>query len=85
MKNKLSHKQLAAEIVGWYGALAILVAYMLVSFDVIEGDGLAYQFLNLTGAIGVLIIALYKKVKQSVLLNVFWALIAVVAIVNIIL
>lgn len=71
---------LVAEIVGWYGISAILLAYALVSFELIPASGIAFQFLNLTGAIGVIIIALHKNVMQSVVLNIFWAGVAVVAI-----
>lgn len=79
----MTKKQLFAEIAGWYGAIAIFVAYALVSFHVLLSDGLIFQILNLTGALGVLIIAAYKNVKQSVVLNIFWAAVALVAIANI--
>lgn len=85
MIKKMSKKQFAAEIAGWYGAIAILAGYALVTFDIVKGDSLVFQLLNLTGALGVLIIALYKKVGQSVILNVFWAAIAAIAIINILL
>ena len=80
MQNKITLKHLAAEIAGWYGALAILAAYTLVSFNMVASDGLAFQLLNLTGALGVLVISLYKKVGQSVVLNIFWAGVALIAI-----
>ena len=80
MKKKLSSKQLAAEIAGWYGTIAILAAYVFVSFGLISGDGIVFQLLNLTGAIGVIIIASYKKVAQSIVLNVVWSVVAIVAI-----
>ena len=83
MQKRISDKQLFAEIAGWYGAIAILAAYALVSFDLISGDGLFFQLLNLTGALGVIAIALYKKVRQSVVLNIFWGLVAVIAIIKI--
>lgn len=82
MKKQMSSKQLVAEIAGWYGAIAILAAYALVSFDLISSDGLAFQLLNLTGALGVIAIAVYKNVKQSVVLNIFWGIVAIVAIVR---
>lgn len=81
----MSSKQLFAEIAGWYGAVAILSAYILVSFTVISGDGVIFQLLNLTGALGIIAIAVHKKVKQSVVLNVFWAAVAIIALVRIIL
>lgn len=75
--------KLLVEVVGWYGALAILGAYFLVSFSMIESTGLVYQLLNLTGAIGIIAVSSYKKVWQSVSLNVIWGIIALVAIVQI--
>ena len=73
-------KNLKAEIAGWYGAVAILLAYILVSFELIAANGAVFQLLNLTGAIGIIIIAAYKNVKQSVVLNIFWAGVAIVAL-----
>lgn len=81
-ETKRSYR-LFAEIAGWYGAVAILAAYALVSFNVISGHSLVFQLLNLTGALGVIVISLYKKVKQSVILNIFWAGVAIVALVRI--
>ena len=71
---------LAAEILGWYGAIAILLAYALVSFSVIAGDSILFQLLNITGSIGLLLIAFAKRVYQSVILNIEWALIGTIAI-----
>ena len=63
------------EIYGWYGALAIIAAYALVSFSLIQPTSLTYQTLNVTGALGI-----YKKAYQPGILNMVWAIIAVVAI-----
>jgi uncharacterized YccA/Bax inhibitor family protein len=73
-----------AEIFGWYGAVAVLLAYALISFKVISASGYLYQILNLTGAIGIIVISLVKNVKQSVTLNVVWAIIAFVAIIGLV-
>jgi len=81
--KKISRKQLFAEIAGWYGTVVILAAYTLVSFDLISGDGLIFQLLNLTGALGIIAIATYKKMRQSIVLNIVWGIVAIVAIVNI--
>lgn len=72
-----------SEFCGWYGMIALIVAYFLVSFSWIAGDGLVYQLLNLTGGVGLLIVAASKGVVQSVILNFFWAIIGVIAIVRI--
>lgn len=67
---------------GWYGTLAIISAYFLNSFGIIEASSLAYQLLNATGAIGAILIGYYEKVWQSVSLNLVWLLIGIVAIVK---
>lgn len=72
-----------AEFCGWYGMIALIVAYFLVSFSWITGDGMIYQLLNLTGGIGLLIVAASKRVVQSVILNFFWAAIGIIAIARI--
>lgn len=69
-----------SELAGWYGVTAILVAYTLVSFEVLETDTLLYQLLNLTGALGIIITSLTKKDTQPVVLNVVWACVALIAI-----
>jgi hypothetical protein len=40
-------------VLGWYGVAAILSAYALVSFGVLQPDSWQYQVLNLTGAMGI--------------------------------
>ena len=72
-----------AEFCGWYGILALIVAYFLVSFGWIDGQGLIFQIINLTGGVGLLIVAASKGVLQSVILNFFWAIIGVIAIARI--
>jgi len=72
----------AAQIAGWYGTTAIVLAYVLVSFKVVTANGVIYQLLNLTGALGIISISLVKKVKQPAVLNIFWALIAVIALIT---
>lgn len=67
------------EGLGWYGAIAVLAAYLLLSMEVID-QGLVYQLLNVTGAAGIFAISLAKKTWQPVALNVIWALIALVAL-----
>lgn len=73
---------MVAEIAGWYGTFIILLAYGLVSFSLITGDSLIYQLMNITGSIGLLLIALVKKVYQSVTINIIWAVIGLVALVK---
>jgi hypothetical protein len=73
-----------AELFAWYGVAVILIAYALVSFDLLASDSLTYQILNATGAAGVMIISFMRRAYQPVVLNLVWTLIAVVAIVRIV-
>ena len=68
------------EAIGWYGPVALILAYALVSFDVITANSYAFQLLNLTGGAAIIVTAWAKKVLQSVVLNIFWCIIALVAI-----
>ena len=70
-----------AEIAGWYGTIAIVLAYILVSFKAVPANGVVYQLLNLTGALGIITISVVKRVRQPAILNIFWALIAAVALI----
>lgn len=84
MKQTIIKRSVAAEIAGWYGTIAVLLAYGLLSFGVIESQTIAFQLLNLTGAIGIIIVATYKKVRQVVVLNIIWALLAVYALLRLV-
>lgn len=72
-----------SEYFGWYGVIAILLAYICVSFSVIQPTSLTYQILNGTGAIGIVVVSLYKKAYQPAILNMFWAIIAIIVILKI--
>ncbi len=70
---------LAVEIAGWYGMLAILAAYAASSFGWIE-QGVLYQMLNATGAVGVALVCYYRRTWQAFLLEVVWGAIALAAL-----
>ncbi|MEK7657701.1 MAG: hypothetical protein AAB366_00725 [Patescibacteria group bacterium] len=53
--------KLFIEIIGWYGVLAILIAYLFISFGIIGAESATYQILNFSGAIGIIAISLLKK------------------------
>jgi len=67
-------------MVGWYGVLAILGAYTLVSFGVLNPLNLWYQLLNLTGAFAIIVHSFSKKDYQPGVLNIIWMIIAIIAI-----
>ncbi len=73
-------KKTFIETLGWYGVVATIVAYALVSFSLLSPTSLLYQALNFTGAIGVTVETYYRKDYQPFWLNLIWAFIALIAI-----
>jgi len=81
MKNM--KKDFFSEFCGWYGVIAILISYGLLSFGFIDSGDLLYQILNGTGALGIVYDATKDKNYQPVVLNTIWALIALISIIKI--
>ena len=75
--------QIIEEIIGWYGTIAIVTAFGLVSFEILQPGNLIYQILNGTGALGIVYISFKKKAYQPGVLNIIWAIIAGIAIVKV--
>ncbi|MBI5530011.1 MAG: hypothetical protein HY918_00735 [Candidatus Doudnabacteria bacterium] len=72
------------QVFGWYGVVAILGAYFLVSFSYLVPGGLPYQLLNFTGSLGIAMAAYSKKDRQPLWLNIIWMLIGAVVIARLI-
>lgn len=68
-------------IIGWIGATVYVVAYLLMSMRVISAHSKRFHALNLLGAIGVSIAAIYNNDTPSIVLNVVWGIIALSSIV----
>ncbi len=67
-------------LLGWYGVLAILGAYALLNFRVLDADSLTYQLLNLTGSLGFIVETWTRRDYQPMVLNLAWALIALIVL-----
>lgn len=67
-------------ILGWLGALAILTAYFLITFGYITTASFLYLGLNLFGSIFVFIETFSKKDYQPFVLNLIWAVVALIGI-----
>jgi hypothetical protein len=72
------------QFLGWYGAGALMTAFLLVSLQTIKPNSFAYELLNLSGALGLLTLGLNKHVRQTVVINIFWVAIAIIALVRLI-
>jgi hypothetical protein len=64
---------------GWYGAIAILAAYTLISFGFI-GPGYLFQFLSITGSIGIAGEAFAHRARPAGWLNAVYAVVGVIAL-----
>src|SRR5262245_20424695 len=63
------------EVIGWIGAVMLLVGYGLVSLKRIAGDSAPYQLLNLGGCITMIINSGYHGAWPSAGLNIVWAIV----------
>ena len=80
-KGKPIKKNVFVEAVGWYGVAGYILSYALVSYHFISVDSFIYQFMNLTGAIGLLTVSIKHKAYQPAVSNFLWAVIAFTALV----
>ena len=75
--------ELTVEIVGWAGALLILLAYLLLSAGRLGGQSIIYQGMNVFGAAGFVVNGFWHQALPSATLNVLWLMIGVFASVRI--
>jgi hypothetical protein len=68
------------ELVGWAGALAVLIAYGLVSAERVSSRSWSYQLLNIGGAIGLVINSSWNGAIPSAVVNLIWIGIGVYAL-----
>jgi hypothetical protein len=71
--------EIAVEIVGWAGALLILLGYLLITTGKLTGKSLVYQAINVLGAAGFAINGWWHRALPSTALNIVWLLIGVIA------
>ena len=68
------------ELVGWAGALAVLLAYALVSTERLSSRSWSYQLLNVGGAAGLVINSSWNGAIPSAVVNLIWIGIGVYAL-----
>ena len=71
---------LLTETVGWIGAGLILAAYALLTAGKLKSDSVAYQAMNVVGALGFIVNGWWHNALPSTVLNIFWAGIGLVAL-----
>ena len=71
---------LLIDIVGWIGAGLILLAYGLLTAGKLQARSVAYQGMNVIGALGFIANGWYHGAMPSAVLNIIWAGIGLVAL-----
>jgi hypothetical protein len=74
------NNQLWFDAIGWVGAIALLVAYALVSSKRLQGDSAAFQLLNIGGSLLLAANTIFYGSYPSTFVNLVWAAIAALAI-----
>lgn len=68
---------------GYLGVALVLLAYLLLQARLLRGDGLAYQLMNLLGALGLILSLLFGSFNMAAfLMEVAWLLISLYGIVR---
>jgi hypothetical protein len=67
-------------VVGWVGAVLILVAYGLLSAGRVDGQSPLYQWMNVLGAAGFVVNGWWHRALPSTGLNIVWMLIGGIAL-----
>ncbi len=74
------NNDILVDIIGWIGAITVLIAYALVSTRKMEGDSIAYQLINVIGSLFLLINSLFYRAYPVFGVNVAWVGIGIYAI-----
>jgi hypothetical protein len=72
--------KLIIDILGWIGSVEVIAAYGLNSYQKLASDSNVFQFLNLTGAIFLIVNTIYYGAYPSTFINIVWVIIAAVAL-----
>ena len=75
----------AINLLGWLGVIAILGAYVLVTYELFPPTSPWYLGLNLVGSLAIFSETYVKRDMQPALLNAIWAVVAFVGIVRLLL
>jgi len=73
-------KDLIIEIIGWFGVIFYVFAYLLLSVGVLKSNGYVFHFLNMLGAIGLIINSYFHNDRPNLVVNIIWFFIGIFAI-----
>lgn len=71
-----------AELFGWFASAAMLTGYALLSFGILDSDSVLYHTIFMVGSAGLAVVTYRHRAFQSFTVNVFFGLLALVAIIR---
>jgi hypothetical protein len=75
------NKNTFVEVMGWYGTLAIMSAFLQIALAFLSMlNLLSTKALNATGAFGIVLVSYMKRAYQPMMLNIMWFMIGIVAL-----
>lgn len=77
-------KKFYIDLIGYGGGSMSLLAYLLITYNYISSNSAAYLTLNLVAGLALMIYTFRKKAYANTILNSFWFLISILAIVRLI-
>jgi formate hydrogenlyase subunit 3/multisubunit Na+/H+ antiporter MnhD subunit len=75
--------QILIECIGWLGATIVLIAFFLISTNRVDAHNKAYHWLNIVGAIGLIIHTTFNAAYPSAFVNIIWVIVAIYSLVKI--
>ena len=87
VKSKYKHirhlpKNEVAEAFGWLGSFMLLGGYALLSLGIVDSTSLVYHGMSMIGGAGLAVVTYRHRAFQSVMVNVFFTLLAIMTIVR---
>lgn len=70
-----------SNFLGWTGTIFVLLAYLLLTANVLKSNKFLYQLLNILGAAGLAFNAMYHADLPNMVVNLIWTMIGLVAII----
>jgi len=68
----MSTASLIVECIGWFGAIVVLIAFFLISTHRTDATKPIFHWLNIIGALGLIIHTSYNSAFPSAFVNVIW-------------
>ena len=69
-------------ILGWLGMILLILGYLMISFKKIRTKSKRFHLINLVGSVFLFTDAIYSLNFPVIVLNFFWAVISIVALVK---